>query len=74
MSVELITALFFGSLLFFLFLGVPLVFTLGGISVAFLFFSIGSDHPVFGKRGFHTLPGQIFLCIPVTVFVTDFGM
>ena len=40
----------------------------------FLFFSIGSDHPVFGKRGFHTLPGQIFLCIPVTVFVTDFGM
>ena len=42
MSVELVTLLFFGSLLFFLFIGTPLVFTLGGISVVFLFFTMGS--------------------------------
>jgi len=40
-SVELITLLFFGSLVFFLFIGTPLVFTLGGISVIFLFFTMG---------------------------------
>ena len=35
MSVELVTLLFFGSLLFFLFIGTPLAFTLGGISVVY---------------------------------------
>ena len=41
MSVELLTLLFFGSLLFFLFIGTPLTFTLGGISVIFLYFTMG---------------------------------
>ncbi len=41
MSVEILTLLFFGSLLFFLFIGTPLVFTLGGISVVFLYFTMG---------------------------------
>ncbi|PZA14071.1 TRAP transporter permease DctM/Q [Rhodopseudomonas palustris] len=41
MSVEVLTLLFFGSLLVFLFIGTPLVFTLGGISVVFLYFTMG---------------------------------
>ena len=32
MSIEMITLLFFGSLLFFLVLGLPLTFVLGGVS------------------------------------------
>ncbi|MCH8503147.1 MAG: TRAP transporter large permease subunit [Ectothiorhodospiraceae bacterium] len=38
---EILTLLFFGSLLFFLLLGLPLAFVLGGISVIFLYFTWG---------------------------------
>ena len=41
MSVELLTVLFFGSLLFFLMVGTPLAFVLGGVSVVFLYFEMG---------------------------------
>ncbi|HBP66809.1 MAG TPA: TRAP transporter permease DctM/Q, partial [Alcanivorax sp.] len=43
MSIEMITLLFFGSLLFFLVLGLPLAFVLGGVSVIFLYFTWGPD-------------------------------
>jgi tripartite ATP-independent transporter DctM subunit len=43
MSIELLTLLFFGSLLFFLVLGLPLTFVLGGISVIFLYFTWGIE-------------------------------
>lgn len=43
MSIEILTLLFFGSLLLFLFLGLPLVFVLGGVSVIFLFLTWGTD-------------------------------
>jgi tripartite ATP-independent transporter DctM subunit len=43
MSIELLTVLFFGSLLFFLILGVPLTFVLGGVSVIFLYFTWGPE-------------------------------
>ena len=39
MSIEVMTLLFFGSLLFFLLLGLPLAFVLGGVSVVFLYFT-----------------------------------
>ncbi|RJR26706.1 MAG: TRAP transporter large permease subunit, partial [Desulfobacteraceae bacterium] len=41
MSIELLTALFFCSLLIFLLLGLPLSFVLGGVSVVFLYFTWG---------------------------------
>jgi tripartite ATP-independent transporter DctM subunit len=52
MSIELLTALFFGSLIIFIFLGVPLAFVLGGLSLVFLLFTWG--------------PGSFFI-VPVHV-------
>lgn len=43
MSIEVLTLLFFGSLLLFLLLGVSLAFVLGGVSVIFLYFTWGAD-------------------------------
>ncbi len=43
MSIGLLTLLFFGSLLVFLALGLPLAFVLGGVSVVFLYFTWGID-------------------------------
>ncbi len=41
MSIELLTILFFGALMIFIFLGVPLAFVLGGLSLVFLAFTWG---------------------------------
>lgn len=46
MSVELVTVLLFGGLIFLLAIGVPVVFALGGISVA-LIFMIGGPNDLF---------------------------
>lgn len=43
MSIGLLTLLFFGSLIFFLILGLPLAFVLGGVSVIFLYFTWGIE-------------------------------
>jgi tripartite ATP-independent transporter DctM subunit len=43
MSIEWLTLLFFGSLLVFLVLGLPLTFVLGGVSVIFLYFTWGIE-------------------------------
>lgn len=43
MSIEALTLLFFGALLLFLILGLPLAFVLGGVSVVFLYFTWGFD-------------------------------
>jgi len=43
MSIELLTALFFISLLIFLAMGLPLSFVLGGVSVIFLYFTWGPE-------------------------------
>ncbi len=43
MSIELLTILFFASLLFFLLLGLPLSFVLGGVSVIFIYFTWGPE-------------------------------
>ncbi len=70
MSVELITALFFGSLLFFLFVGVPLVFTLGGISVIFLFFSIGPPgFYIVASKFWDSMTNFTLLAIPMYVYM-----
>lgn len=43
MSIELLSVLFFGALLLFLLLGLPLSFVLGGVSMIFLYFTWGPE-------------------------------
>ncbi len=43
MSIELLTVLFFSTLVIFLLLGLPLAFVLGGVSVVFLYFTWGPE-------------------------------
>ena len=43
MSIELLSFLFFGSLLVFLVLGLPLTFVLGGVSMIFIYFTWGPE-------------------------------
>lgn len=43
MSIELLSLLFFGALLVFLLLGLPLAFVLGGVSMIFLYFTWGPE-------------------------------
>ncbi len=43
MSIELLSVLFFGSLLLFLLLGLPLSFVLGGVSMIFIYFTWGPE-------------------------------
>ncbi len=70
MSIELITLLFFGSLLLFLVLGLPLTFVLGGVSIIFLYFTWGS-------HAFYMLVSQmwgsmnnfILVAIPLFIFM-----
>jgi len=69
-SIEILTLLFFGSLLFFLLLGLPLAFVLGGVSVIFLYFTWGFDSfymvasQIWGTMGSFTL-----VAIPLFVFM-----
>jgi len=69
-SIEILTLLFFGSLLFLLLLGLPLVFVLGGVSVIFLYFTWGFDSfymvaaQILGTMGSFTL-----VAIPLFVFM-----
>lgn len=70
MSIELLTALFFGSLLICIFLGVPLTFVLGGLSLIFLYFT-------WGPASFFMVPTQIIgsmssftlVAIPLFIFM-----
>ncbi|MDX1800212.1 MAG: TRAP transporter large permease subunit [Marinobacter sp.] len=70
MSIEALTLLFFGALLFFLMLGLPLAFVLGGVSVVFLYFTWGFDSffmvasQIWGTMGSFTL-----VAIPLFVFM-----
>jgi len=69
-SIEVLTLLFFGSLMFFLLLGLPLVFVLGGISVVFLYFT-------WGPHAFYMIVSQmwgsmnsfVLLAIPLFIFM-----
>ena len=43
MGIEYLTAIFFGTLLLFLILGVPLSFVLGGVSIVFMYLTWGPN-------------------------------
>ncbi|WP_286221476.1 TRAP transporter large permease [Marinobacter apostichopi] len=70
MSIEALTLMFFAALLFFLLLGLPLAFVLGGVSVVFLYFTWGFDSfymvasQIWGTMGSFTL-----VAIPLFVFM-----
>lgn len=70
MSVELLTLLFFGSLLFFLFIGTPLVFTLGGISCIFLYFTMGPvGFYIVASKFWDSMMSFTLIAIPMYVFM-----
>ncbi|MCX7322553.1 MAG: TRAP transporter large permease subunit [Hyphomicrobiales bacterium] len=70
MSVELLTLLFFGSLLFFLFIGTPLVFTLGGISCIFLYFTMGPvGFYIVASKFWESMMSFTLIAIPMYVYM-----
>jgi tripartite ATP-independent transporter DctM subunit len=68
MSIGVLTLLFFGSLLLFLALGLPLAFVLGGVSVIFLYFT-------WGIKSFYMVASQVwgsmnsFTLVAIPLFV-----
>ncbi|TMV15286.1 TRAP transporter large permease [Arenibacterium halophilum] len=70
MSVELLTLLFFGSLLFFVLLGTPLAFVLGGISVIFLYFEMGQiGFYLLASKMWETMSNPTLMAIPLFVYM-----
>lgn len=70
MSIEVLTLLFFGSLLFFLLLGLPLTFVLGGVSVVFLYFTWGFDSfYMVASQILGTMNSFTLVAIPLFVFM-----
>ena len=70
MPVELLTPLFFGSLLFFVLLGTPLAFVLGGISVVFLWFEMGPvGFYLLSSKMWETMSNATLMAIPLFVFM-----
>ena len=70
MSIEILTLLFFGSLLFFLLLGLPLAFVLGGVSVVFLYFTWGFDSfYMVSSQIWGTMESFTLVAIPLFVFM-----
>src|SRR5690554_924045 len=71
MSIEILTLLFFGALLFFLMLGVPLAFVLGGVSVVFLYFTWGIDSfYMVASQVWGTMESFTLVAIPLFVFMS----
>jgi tripartite ATP-independent transporter DctM subunit len=69
-SIEITTALFFGSLLVLLVLGLPLVFVLGGVAVVFLYFTWGAEaFYILGTRMWGTMNSFTLLAIPLYIFM-----
>ena len=70
MSVELLTLLFFGSVLVFLMLGTPLAFVLGGVSVVFLYFEMGEiGFYLLASKMWETMQNPTLMAIPLFVFM-----
>jgi tripartite ATP-independent transporter DctM subunit len=69
-SIEILTVLFFGSLVVFLMLGVPVVFVLGGISVIFLYFTWGPHaFYIVASRMWTTMNNFTLIAIPLYILM-----
>ncbi|MCA0872278.1 TRAP transporter large permease subunit [Seohaeicola saemankumensis] len=70
MSIELLTLLFFGSLLVFVMLGTPLAFVLGGVSVVFLYFEMGPlGFYLLASKMWETMQSPTLMAVPLFVFM-----
>lgn len=70
MSIELLTLLFFGTLLLFLLLGLPLAFVLGGVSVIFLYFTWGPESfYMVAAQTWDAMNKFILVAIPLFIFM-----
>lgn len=70
MSIELLSLLFFAALLFFLFLGLPLAFVLGGVSIIFLYFTWGAGaFYIVASQIWGTMNSFTLIAIPLFVFM-----
>ncbi len=70
MSIVLITVLLFGSLLGVLVLGLPLVFTLGGIGVVSTYFLWGHEAIYMAvSRSFGTMQSFVLVAVPLFIFM-----
>lgn len=70
MGVEILTLLFFGSLLVFVLLGAPLAFVLGGVSVVFLYFEMGTlGFYLVSSKMWETMSNPTLMAIPLFVFM-----
>lgn len=70
MSIGIVTLLFFLSLIFFLVLGLPLAFVLGGVSVLFLYFTWGVDaFYMVASQMWSTMESFTLVAIPLFVFM-----
>lgn len=70
LSIEFLTALFFGLLFLFIMLGVPLAFVLGGLSVIFLFFEQGSiAFYLIASKMWDLMETSSLIAIPLYVFM-----
>lgn len=70
MSIELLSLLFFGALLFFLLLGLPLSFVLGGVSIIFLYFTWGpGSYYMIAAQMWGAMNKFTLVAIPLFVFM-----
>jgi len=70
MSIEILTLLFFGLLFFFIMLGVPLAFVLGGLSVIFLYFQQGPvAFYLIASKMWDLMETSALIAIPLYVFM-----
>ncbi len=70
MSIGITTLLFFLTLIFFLVLGLPLAFVLGGVSVLFLYFTWGFDaFYMVATQMWSTMGSFTLVAIPLFVFM-----
>ena len=70
MSVELLTLLFFGSLIVFVLLGTPLAFVLGGVSVVYLYYEMGPlGFYLLASKMWETMQSPTLMAVPLFVFM-----
>ena len=70
MSIEVLSLLFFGALLVFLLLGLPLSFVLGGVSMVFLYFTWGPEsYYMVAAQTWGAMNKFTLVAIPLFVFM-----
>ncbi|KMY65725.1 TRAP dicarboxylate transporter subunit DctM [Desulfocarbo indianensis] len=70
MSIEMLTFLFFFSLIFFLLLGLPLAFVLGGVSIIFLYVTWGPEaFYMMAAQSWGTMNKFTLVAVPLFIFM-----